>query len=321
MRSMGRRAVALGLVSLAAGAGAQSFPVRPVRFIVPFAPGGGADLVARALAVKLTETWDKQVIIDNRPGASAGIAAEISARAPADGHTIFQINIANAIAASTQKKLGYDPVRDFAAVTLLASTPFILVSHPSVRAQNLAELIALAKAEPGRLNYSSSGAGGPSHFLGEMLKSMAKIDLVHVPYQSVAPAMNDLLPGRVQFMFVIPAVGLPHIAAGRLRPFGVSSATRSALAPQLPTIAESGLPGFEGGAWYGCVVPAGTPGAVVTKIAADIVRIVRQPDMRERLAEQGVEVVGNQPDEFARFIRSEIEKFRRVAAAGGISVQ
>lgn len=321
MHRSSKAVLASCLVVVAAAAGAQTFPSRPVRFIVPFAPGGGADLVARALGAKLAEVWDKSIIIDNRPGASAGIAAEISARAPADGYTIFQINIANAIAASTQKKLAYDPVRDFAAVTQLASTPFILVSHPGVRAQNLSELIALARAEPGRLNYSSSGAGGPSHFLGEMLKSMAGIELVHVPYQSVAPAMNDLLPGRVQLMFVIPAVGLPHIGAGRLRAYGVSSAVRSALAPQLPTIAESGLPGFEGGAWYGVVVPAKTPGPIVAKIAADMIRILREPAMRERLAEQGVEVIGSTPEEFARFIRAEIGKFRRVAEASGIRAQ
>lgn len=253
-----RMMVLLAVLGVPVSASAQPYPTKPVRFIIPFAPGGGADLVGRLLGQKLAEIWGQPVIIDNRPGAGATIAAEISARAVPDGYTVFQFNIANAIAVSVHKKLSYDPVRDFAAVTQLASTPFILVGHPGLKAQNIQELIALGKSAPGSLNYSSSGRGGPSHLLGELFNSMAQIKVVHVPYASVAPAMNDLLPGRVQLMFVIPAVALPHIKAGRLRSYGISSIKRSALAPDVPTVAESGLAGFEGGAWYGVVVPTNT---------------------------------------------------------------
>ncbi len=295
----------------------QSYPSKPVRFIIPFAPGGGADLVARLLGQKLTDVWGQPVIIDNRPGAGANIAAEISARAAPDGYTVFQFNIANAIAVSVHKKLGYDPVRDFAAVTQLASSPFILVGHPSVKAQNIRELVALAKSSPGSMNYASSGRGGPSHLLGELFTSMAQINVVHVPYASVAPALNDLLPGRIQLMFVIPAVAMPHIKAERLRAYGISTSKRSMLAPDVPTVAESGLAGFEGGAWYGVVVPTNTPPAIIAKLAKDIIAILRQPDVHERLSQQGVEVIGSQPAEFARFIKAEIGKFARVVATSG----
>lgn len=319
MKSLSRPGILLLIAIMPAFALAQSYPTRPVRFIIPFAPGGGADLVGRVIGQKLTEIWGQPVIVDNRPGAGANIAAGIAARAAPDGYTVFQFNIANAIAVSVHKKLTYDPVKDFAAVTQLASTPFILVGHPSVRAQNIRELIALAKTEPGSLNYASSGTGGPSHFLGELFKTMAQINLVHVPYTSVAPALNDLLPGRMHLMFVIPAVALPHIATGKLRPFGVSSAARTVLAPEIPTIGESGLAGFEGGAWYGVVVPINTPRAIVLKLNQDFIKVLRQPGLRERFADQGVELVGSSPQEFAQFIKSEISKFHRVAATSGLS--
>lgn len=309
------------LVGLVATGHAQSYPEKPVRFIIPFAPGGGADLIGRLLGQKLTELWRHQVIVDNRPGAGASIAAEIAARAAPDGYTVYQFNIANAIAPSVRKKLNFDPVSDFAAVTQLASSPFILVGHPTLKAQTLADLIALAQAAPGKLNYSSSGRGGPSHLLGELFGSMAKIKIVHVPYASVAPAMNDLLPGRVQLMFVIPAVAASHINAGRLHPFGISSAQRSALAPDVPTIAESGLRGFEGGAWYGVVVPARTAQHVVSKLARDIIGIMRQPEVEKTLLKQGVEVVASEPDVFGAFIKAEVGKYRRIVADSGASFE
>jgi tripartite-type tricarboxylate transporter receptor subunit TctC len=317
MKQWARMLVLLAVSSVPVIASAQSYPTRPVRFIIPFAPGGGADLVGRLLGQKLTEVWAQPVIIDNRPGAGATIAAEISARAAPDGYTLFQFNIANAIAASVRRKVSYDPVKDFAAVTQLASTPFILVGHPGLKAQNVQELIALAKSAPGTLNYSSSGTGGPSHLLGELFNAMAKTKIVHVPYASVAPALNDLLPGRVQLMFVIPAVAMPHIKAGRLRTFGISSSKRSPLAPDIPTLAESGLTGFEGGAWYGVVVPAATSKAIVSKVATDIIGIMRQPEVTQSLLKQGVEVIASTPDEFARFIKSEIAKFARIVAESG----
>lgn len=302
-------------------AAAQDYPMRPVRLIVPFTPGGGADIVARLVARKLTESWGQQVIIDNRPGAGGNIAAELTARAAADGYTLFQFNVANAIAVSVYKKLNYDPTRDFAAVTQLGSSPFILVAHPGVKAKTVQELIALAKAQPGKLNYASSGNGGSTHLLGELLKAMSHIDLVHVPYNGVGPALNDLLGGQVHLMFVVPAAALPHIAAGKLRAIGVSSTNRTSLAPDIPTIAESGVAGFEGSTWYGMVVPAGTPRVIVSKLSSDIQKVLHEEDIAMRLSGQGVEPVGSTPAAFAEFIKSEILKWGRVAKISGARVE
>lgn len=315
MKPWSRVMVLLVVVSVPHFAFAQSYPSKSVRFIIPFAPGGGADQVGRLLGQKLTDVWGQPVIIDNRAGAGGNIAAEIGARAAPDGYTVFHFNVANAIAISVHKKLSYDPVKDFAAVTQLASSPFILVGHPSVKAQNIRELVALAKSSPGSLNYASSGKGGPSHLLGELLNSIAQINVVHVPYASVAPAMNDLLPGRIQLMFVIPAVAVPHIKAERLRAYGIAASKRSTLAPDVPTLAESGLAGIEGSAWYGMVVPTNTPPAIIAKLAKDTIGILQQPDVQERLSRQGVEVIGSQPAEFAQFIKTEISKFARVVAS------
>lgn len=307
----------IAVLGTAQVAHAQSFPERPVRFIIPFAPGGGADIVGRLLGQKLSEAWGQPVIVDNRPGAGASIAAEIAARAAPDGHTAYQFNIANAIAPSVRKRIAFDPVKDFAAVTQLASSPFILVGHPSLKARDLEQLIALARSSPGKLNYSSSGRGGPSHLLGEQFAAMAKLKLVHVPYASVSPALNDLIPGRIQLMFVIPAVAMPHLNAGRLRAYGISSAKRSPLAPDVPTVAEAGVPGFEGGAWYGVVVPAGTPQPIVAKLARDIIAILRQPEVNQSLIKRGIEVVASEPAAFASFIRSEVARYARVVAESG----
>ena len=303
------------------GAGAAgAYPDRPVRFIIPFAPGGGNDFIARVIGAKLTAAWGQQVVVDNRPGAAGNLAAETTARAAPDGHTVFQFNVANTIAPSLYRKIAYDPVADFAAVTQLATSPFILVAHPSVAAASVKEFIALAKTQRGKLNYASSGNGGVSHLLTELFKTMAGIDMTHIPYSGAGPALTDLLGGQVQMMLAVPTTVLPHIKSGKLRALGISSARRSPLVPELPTVAESGVAGYEGGTWYGVVVPAKTPPAIVTQLHRDIVGALRAPDVQERLATQGVELVGSTPAEFAQFIRNEIPKWAKAVRVSGARV-
>ena len=308
------------LVAATTSPAAQGYPTKPVRFIVPFAPGGGNDIIARMLGQKLGESWHQQVVIDNRPGAGGNIAAETTARAAPDGHTVFQFNVANAIAVSVYRKLAYDPVRDFAAITQLASSPFILVVHPSVRAGSVKEFVALAKSQPGKLNYASSGNGGSTHLVTEMFKTLAGIEMTHVPYNGAAPALTDALGGQVQMMFAVPATATPHLKSGKLRALGISSLKRSPLAPDLPTVAESGVPGFEGATWYGVVAPVRTSAPIVAQLNRDIVRVLRTPEVQDRLATQGVEVVGSAPAEFAQFIRSEIPKWAKAARISGARV-
>ena len=279
---------------------------------MPFPPGGGADVIGRVLSQKLTEKWGQQVVIDNRAGAGGNIAAELAADAPPDGHTIFQFNIANTISPSVYKKINFDPVKDFSAVTLLASSPFILVTHPSVKASTVQELVALVKSQPGKFSYSSSGNGGPSHLATEMLKIMTGIQLTHVPYKGVALAMNDLLAGQVQITFTVPGSGLPHIKTGRLRGLAVTTAKRSAVVPDLPTIAESGVPGYDTSTWYAVVVPAGTPGALISRLHADMTQVLQLPDVRERLMAVGADLVGSTPDYLADFIKTELAKWHRL---------
>jgi len=300
---------------------AQKYPTKPIRFIVPFAPGGGNDIIARMLGQRLAETWSQQVVVDNRPGAGGNLAAEITAHAPADGYTVFQFNIANTIAVGLYKKLNYDPVKDFSAVTQLAAAPFILVVHPSVQAKTVQELIALAKAQPGKLNYASSGNGGATHLAMELFKTMAGIDAVHIPYNGAGPALTELLGAQVQLMFAVPATATPNLRSGKLRGLGISTLQRSPLAPDMPTIAESGVRGYESNTWYGVVVAARTARPIVNKLNADIVAILRRADFKERMLSQGAEVVGNTPEEFAGFIRSEIEKWRRVVALSGARME
>jgi tripartite-type tricarboxylate transporter receptor subunit TctC len=314
LRLIGGALCALSSMALAADA---PYPSKPIRFIIPFAPGGGNDIVGRMLGAKLGEAWGQQVVIDNRPGAGGNIAAETTARAAPDGYTVFQFNIANTMAPSLYKKLGYDPQRDFAPVTQIGSTPFILVVHPSAPAKTVPELIAYMKAQPGKLNYASSGNGGSTHLVTELFKYMAGVSMTHIPYSGAGPAITELIGGQVQLMFVVPAAGLPNIRNGRLRALGMSSAKRSSLAPDLPTLAESGVPGFEGGAWYGVVVAAKTPLAIVHKLNTDIVKALHLPDVRERMTAQGVEVVASSAEDFAKFIKAEIAKWSRVVALSG----
>ncbi len=303
---------ALAVVAPVSAQTPVQFPTKPVRFIVPFPPGGGADVIGRVISQRLTEKWGQQLVIDNRAGAGGNIAAELAAAAPPDGHTLFQFNIANAISPGLYKKLNYDPVKDFNAVTLLATSPFVLVTHPSVKAATVQELIVLAKSQPGKLIYASSGNGGPSHLSAEMLKSMAGIQMTHVPYKGIATVINDLLSGQVQVTFTVPASGLPHVRTGRLRALAVTTAKRSAVAQEIPTIAESGVPGYDTSTWYAVVVPVGTPRPIITKLHADITQVLQLPDVRERLTSVGVDLVGSTPEFLAQFIQSEMTKLGRL---------
>ena len=316
--------LACGLFLLGAAAAlevsAQAYPSKPVRFLVPFTVGGGADIIARVIGQKLQEKWGQQVVVDNRGGAGGNLAAELTAAAAPDGYTIFQFNVANAIAISLYKKLNYDPVKDFSAVSLLASSPFIFLAQPALKAATVQELIAQAKAQPGKLIYASSGNGGPSHLAGELLKTMAGINITHVPYKGVAPALSDVFAGQVQLMFAVPASGLPQVKAGRLRALGVTGAKRTPLAPDLPTVAESGVPGYEASTWYGLVTPAKAPRAVVSKLYADVKQVLALPEVQERLTGVGVELIGNSPEEFAQFIKTEIARWSRVVKFSGAQI-
>ncbi len=301
-----------------AASGQTSYPSRPVRFIVPSAAGGGTDIIARAIAQKLSESLGQQFVVDNRPGAGQMIGIELAAKSPTDGHTIVMAASTLAINSVMYKKVSYDPVRDFAPITQAASLPNVLVVHPSLPVKSVAELIAYAKQRPGQLNFASAGIGTSPQMSVELLKSMAGIDMVHIPYKGTSPGVVDLLAGQVTVMTPNVLTALPHIKAGKLRALAVTSAKRSEALPDIPTIAEAGLPGYDSTQWYGVLAPAGTPHEIVARLHAEIVRALRLPGVRERLAADGAEAVGSTPEEFAAFIRSEIEKWAAVAKSAGI---
>jgi tripartite-type tricarboxylate transporter receptor subunit TctC len=290
----------------------QAYPSKPIRFIVPFAPGGGNDIIARLMGQRLTEIWGQPLIVDNRPGAGGNVAGEITARAAPDGYTAFQFNIANTIAFSLHKDLRYDPVNDFAPVTQIASSPFILLAHPSVRAQTVSELVALARLSPAQLNYASSGSGGASHLAMELFKVMTKTDIVHVPYGGAAPALNDVLGGRVQLLMAVPLTAVTHLKSGKARGLAVTGSKRLSLAPELPTIAESGVRGYESGTWYGIVLPARTPPAIVATFNSTVVRVLKEPDIEQKLTASGLHVVASTQSEFGSFVREETAKWAHV---------
>ena len=314
--------VAAGVLvaSAACIACAQQYPNKPLRFVIPFAPGGGADLLARLVGARVADTLGQPMVIDNRGGAGGNIAAEVVAKAAADGHTLLQANVAHTISASLYRKLNYDLLKDFEPVTELASMPFMLAIHPGVPANSVKELIALAKAKPGQLNYGSSGSGGPSHLAGELFKAMAGVDLRHIPYKGGAPAVTDLIAGQIQLMFNTVPVILPQVRAGRVRGLAIASTRRVPAAPDCPTIAEAALPGFEASTWYGVMVPAGTPRAIVDKLNAAFVAALNAPDVRERLTHDNYELVGNSPAEFGKYVRAEIPKWARVVKVAGARV-
>ena len=301
-----------------AAAQAPAYPDKPVRFVVPFTPGGSADIFARAIGQKLGEAWGEQVVIDNRGGSAGIIGSEVVAKAPADGHTLMLGITANiAINPGLFPKLAYDPVRDFAPVTLIAAAPYAMLVTPSLPARTVQEFIALAKARPGQLNYASTGSGSAGHLTAALFASMAGVELTHVPYKNIGSILVDMFAGRIEMMFVGLVSAQPHIKAQKLRAIGITGARRSPLMPELPTVAESGVRGFEVTGWYGVFVPARTPPAIVAKLNVEIVRIMKLPDVRERFAAEGAELVGNTPAQFAAFIAAEIAKWSRVIKLSG----
>ena len=299
---------------------AQTYPSKPIRMIVPYAPGGGGDILARLIGAKLNEAWGQPVIIDNRAGGGTIIGTELVAKAPRDGYTILLSTNTHAINVSLHSSLPYDPVRDFAPVSLLATSPNILLTNPAVPARTLGEFIALAKSRPGGLNYGSSGNGGTGHLAMEMLKSMTGISLVHVPYGGGGPAMKALLSGEVSVLFNNIVASVPQIKAGRVGALGVTSRQRSPVVPDVPTIAEAGVPGFEAIAWFCILAPGGTPPSIVKKLNAEFARILKLPNIRERLVGLGLEPVSISTEEFARFMRAETLKWDKVIKAAAIAV-
>ena len=295
-------------------AAAQNYPVKPVRIVVPYPPGGIGDTVTRALAQGLGEQLGQPFVIDNKPGASQMIGAEMVARAPADGYTLFLGSVTSlAINVNSQKKMNYDPAKDFAPVSMAFYSPLYLVVNPSVPAQSVKELIALGKAQPGKLTFASIGQGGSIHLAGELFRSMAGLDMVHVPYKGSAPALTDVIGGQVNLMFDAGVSALPQVRAGKLRALAVTSAKRSSSAPELPTVAEAAnLPGYEATIWFGLVAPAGTPRDIVTRLSQELAKVAQQPALRERFAPQGVELSATTPEEFAAIIKSEIPKWGKV---------
>ena len=320
MRKLTERAALAALFVLAAGAAiAQAnYPAKAIRYVVPFPAGGPLDIVARAIGQELTKSWGQPVIVDNRPGAGGNIGADLVAKAPPDGYTILMGAVStHAINVALYSKLPYDPVKDFAPVTLITSVPNVLVVHPSLPVRNVKDLIALAKSRPGQLNFASGSTGSAGHLAGELFDSMAGVQMTHIPYKGAAPAVIDLIAGHVSLMFDNLASALPNIKAARVRAIAVTTLKRSSLLPDVPTISESGLRGFDVSTWFGIFAPAGTPPDVVTKLNGEIVRVLHTNDMRERLALLGAEPIGNKPDEFAAFIKTEIPKYAKVVKASG----
>jgi len=318
----------LGILGLLAMAGsgaealAQEWPAKPIRFIAPNLPGGPTDILARLIGQKLAETLGQPVVIENRAGAAGNIGTEVAAKAPPDGYTLVTGNNATFGAnVSLYKRLGFDPVKDFTPIVLAATQPNILVVHPSLSVTNVKELIALAKARPGQLNYSGSGMGAAAHLSAELFKSMTATNIVHIPYKSAAPALTDLMAGETQLMFATSLSVIQHIKANRVRALGVTTAKRSRFLPELPTMAEAGVPGFEASTWHGVLVPAGTPGAIVERLNMEINRMLQLADVRERLAAMGAEVVGGSAKEFADHIQREIPKWAKVVKAIGVQLE
>ncbi|CAN5190480.1 tripartite tricarboxylate transporter substrate binding protein [soil metagenome] len=324
--SISRRLLLLAVTALAASgpvtAFSQGFPDRQVRLIVPFPPGGGTDILARPLAQKLSEKWGQAVIIDNRGGAGGNLGTEQAARAPADGYTLVLGTVGtHAMNQSLYPKLGYDATRDFIAITLVANTPNVLVVNPqAVQARNVAQLEAYAKANPGKLNYATPGNGTPPHLATEVFKKMAGVNVTHVPYKGSGPALTDLLGGQVQMMIANAPVVLPYIKSGKLVAMASTSAKRPKTLADIPTLAESGLAGYEADTWYGLFVPAGTPAAIVAKLNADVVAVLKSKEIEDLYEQNGAEVIGNSSAEAQKKVASEVEKWRAVIRDNAIGV-
>ena len=305
-----------------AGGWAQDYPTKPIRMVVGFPPGGGTDVMARLVTPKMTAAWGQQVVIDNRAGATGIIGTDLVAKAAPDGYTLLMGHVAtNAIAWSLFAKLPFDPAKDFAPITRVSSVPHIVVVHPSVDVRTVKELIALAKARPGQFTFPSAGNGSTPHLAGEIFKTMTGVNLIHVPYKGTGQSLQDLLGGQVQVAFDTTAAVMQYVKAGRLRPLAVTTLKRLASLPDVPTVAESGVPGYEVTTWYGLFAPAGTPPAVVRKVFAETARIVRLPDVKERLDGMGTEETTNaSPEEFSALVKTDIAKYAKVVKAAGLRI-
>lgn len=306
---------------LAAGAAAQNFPNKPIRIIVPYPPGGPSDMQARLIGIELTKAWGQTSVIDNRGGGSGIIGTELAARADADGHTLILMSATNAVQPGLYPKLPYDLARDFAHITSITYGPGIVVVSPSLPLRSVPELIAYAKARPGKVSFGSAGNGAPSHLSVELLKSMAQIDVVHIPYKGMAPALTDVIGGQIQFSVPTIAGGLPLSRSGKLRALAVTGAQRSPAEPALPTVAESGVPGYQASNWYGFAAPAKTPRAIIDKLNREFTRIMAAPDVREKLLNVGMEPTTTTPEQYTEFVKAEIIKWTRVVKSAGIQAE
>lgn len=300
---------------------AADYPGKPIRLIIPFAPGGGTDITGRTVAAKLQETWGQPVVTENQSGANGTIGISQGARAPADGYTLTLISSSSLINVHILASVPYDLLRDFAPLSQLTAQPYALVVHPSVPARNIKELIAYAKANPGKLNYGSSGIGGTSHLSGALLSSLAGVELTHVPYKGGNPAMQDVVAGNIQMLFSTLLQSQTFLKDGRLRAIAISTATRSPAAPDLPTIAESGVPGYEVAPWYGLLLPAKTPAPIIGKLSKEVMRIMRLPDVAPKMAADGSVAVGSTPEQFGALLKSEMVKWARVVKQSGIKAE
>ena len=308
----------VGAALVAGVAHAQNYPVKAIRLVVPQPPGGGNDVIARMISQKLSVALKQQIAVDNRAGAGGLIGADVAAHSPADGYTLLLGNVATlAIIPNVQKKMPYDPLKDFAPVSLIASAPLLVVVHPSVPVHSIKQLLALARAKPGQLNYASNGVGSSTHLATEMFKMMTKTDLVHVPYKGLGPATTDLLSGQIQLMFSSAVAMMPHVQAKRLRAIAMTGAKRSTAIPDIPTVAESGVPDYESGSWYGILAPTGTPREIIDLLNREIVAAVRSADITDRLVAEAVIPVGNSPAEFAAHIQKEYTRIGNVIRSSG----
>jgi len=312
------RLMAAAMACAAIGGWAQPYPAKPIRIIVPFPAGGTADIMARVVGQKMTETWGQQVLIDNRSGAGGNIAADLAAKSAPDGYTLFLCTVGtHAVHQTLYEKLSFDPIKDFSAVAYIAGVPNVVVVHPSIPVRSVKELIGFIKARPGRINFGSSGTGSSVHMSGEMLKVMAGLDMTHIPYKGNPQAVTDLMAGQIELMITnMPSV-IPYIQSGRLRALAVTTKARSPALPDLPTMEEAGLPGYESSAWFGLVSPAAVPRNIVSKLNAEVMRIVGLEDVKRNLASQGAYPLVMTPDEFGAFMKAETAKWAKIVKASG----
>jgi len=304
-----------------ASAAAQSFPSKPVRIVVGLAPGGGTDIITRLVGQKLGAAINQQVIVDNRPGAGGNIAAELVARAAPDGYTLIVVTASHAVNPAIYKKMAYDPIKDFSPITQLTTQPYIFVVHPSAPIKSVKDWIALSKQRKGGLTYASSGAGLLGHLAMELLKDLGKFESVHIPYKGASPALIDTISGQVDGFFPTIISGLPQVKSGKLRAIAVTTAKRSSLLPNVPTVAEQGFPGYEVSGWYGLLAPAGVPKNVIGFLNAETVKVLKLPEVKDRMAGDGAEPVGNTPEQFAAYLRSETSKWAAIVKRAGVNAQ